>query len=70
MLLPTTMGIILYNKYQLINIKPLWGKQRFNVINYLKTNYEEIAIHPIKFSNKFHQEEVNKYIFFMNAKEF
>ena len=65
-----TMGIILYNKYQLINIKPLWEKQRFNVINYLKTNYEEITIHPIKFSNKYHQEEVNKYIFFMNAKEF
>ena len=67
---PTAMGIILYNKYQLINIKPLWGKQRDNVINHLKTNYDEITIHPIKFSNKINQEEVNKYIFFMNAKEF
>ena len=67
---PTAMGIILYNKYQLINIRPLWGKQRNNVINHLQTNYDEITIHPIKFSNKINQEEVNKYIFFMNAKEF
>ena len=49
----------------IINIKPLWEKQRDNVINYLKINYEEITIHKIKFSNKFHQEEVKIFSLFI-----
>ena len=67
---PTTMGIILYPRYQLIYFKGLWGNERKNVINYLKKAFNQITIHPIKFSNEFLQNEVNQYIFFINAKDY
>lgn len=67
---PTTMGIILSPKYQLINFRGLWGNERNNVINYLKKAFDQITIHPIKFSNELLQNEVNLYIFFINAKDY
>ena len=48
---PSTMGIILFSDYQLIHFYPLYGKKRKNVINYPKNTFNQITIHPIKFSN-------------------
>ena len=67
---PTAMAIILLNKYQIINIKALWNDERKNVIYYLKKAFNQITIHPIKFSNIYFQNEINKYIYFINAKEY
>ena len=67
---PTAMAIILLNKYQIINIKALWNDERKNVIYYLKKAFNQITIHPIKFSNIYFQNEINKYIYFINNKEY
>jgi hypothetical protein len=67
---PTAMAIVLFHKYQLINIRALWEDERKNVINYLKKTFNQITIHPIKFSNIDFQNEINKYIYFINAKEY
>ena len=67
---PTTMAIINYNKYQIIYFRGLWGEQRKKVINYLKRQYEQITIHPIKFSNITYQKEIILYIYFINAEEY
>ena len=67
---PTAMAIVLFHKYQLINIRALWEDERKNVINYLKKTFNQITIHPIKFSNIDFQNEINKYMYFINAKEY
>ena len=66
--LSISIGIFLYSKYQIINVGLFKKKKLENLIKYLKTNY--IAIYPINFSNNFFIEEINKYIFFINAKEY
>jgi hypothetical protein len=67
---PTAMAIILSKEYQLIYLKGLWGDERGKAIFYLKKDFKQITIHPIKFSNISHQSEVNRYIYFTNAKEY
>lgn len=67
---PTSMGIILYQKYQLIYFKGLWEEKRKDPINYLKNAFEQITVHPIKFSDIENKIKVELYIFFINAKDY
>jgi hypothetical protein len=67
---PTAMAIILAKEYQIIYLNPLSGEDRKKAIIYLKKDFKQITIHPIKFSNLYHQNEVNRYIYFINAKEY
>lgn len=66
----SAMGIILSKEYQLIHFRGLWGKERNNVIEYLHKSYNQITIHPIKFSKIKYRNVVNLYNYFMNAEEF
>jgi hypothetical protein len=68
--IPTTMGIILLKEYQLIYFKPLYQNERKKSIEHLKKDFRQITIHPIKFSNVYHQLQVNRFIQFINAKEY
>ena len=68
--IPNSMGILLAPKYQIITINPLWGNQRNNVINYLFTKFDQVMIHPIKFSNKTYQIKIIEYVSFLKAKDF
>ena len=67
---PTSMGIILWPKYQLIHFRGLWGNERKKAIFYLKNEFNQITIHPIKFSNIYNKIKVNIYIYFINAMEY
>ena len=67
---PTIMGTMLKERYQIIQFAGLWGDKRKNAMNYLLSAEKQITIHPIKFSNLDFQKEVNKYIFVMNAKDY
>jgi len=68
---PVSIGSLLLFKYQIIYIKPLeTGKERKNVMNYLYTKYNQITIHPIKFSNIEYQNKVKEYIYFVNGIKF
>ena len=67
---PTTMGIILAKRYQLIYFVGLWGDERKEAINYLHKAYHQITVHPIKFSEIDNKIKVELYIFFINAKEY
>ena len=66
----SAMGIMLYKEYQLIYFKGLWEEERNNVIEYLYKKYNQIVIHPIKFSNIQYQNKINLYNYFMKAEEF
>lgn len=39
-------------------------------INYLRKDFNQITIHPIKFSNEYNKIQVIKFIYFINAKEY
>ena len=67
---PTTLGIILSKEYQLIHFIGLWGKERNNVVEYLHKKYNQITIHPIKFSQIRFRNLVNLYSYFIKAEEF
>ena len=67
---PTAFGILSNFKYQYIIFRGLWSENRKKAIDYLRNDYIQITIHPIKFSNRFHIKEVNLYIHFINAKEY
>ena len=67
---PTVLTIILSKEYQIIHFRGLWGKKRNNVVEYLHKNYEQITIHPIKFSNIKYRNLVNIYSYFNKAEEF
>ena len=67
---PTTFGILLYSKYQIIIFRGLWGKKRKEAIHYLKNDYNQIVIHPIKFSNTYFRKEVTLYVYFINSKDY
>ena len=67
---PTMMGIMLKPRYHIINFIGLWKERRKTAMEYLKKAETQITIHPIKFSNLTYQEEVNKYIFFMNGLDY
>ena len=57
-------------KYHAINQRGLWGPDRYRTINILHAEFQQIFIHPIKFSNNKNKEEVNKYNYFINAFDF
>ena len=59
---PTSLAILLSNKYQIIFIRALWNEERKEVKKYLYSQYNQISIHPIKFSNQTAKIFVNKYI--------
>jgi hypothetical protein len=68
--IPSTMGIILSKEYQLIYFIPIYRIHRRKSIYYLKHDSRQITIHPIKFSNVYHREQVTEFIYFINAKEY
>lgn len=59
---PTSLAILLSNKYQIIFIRALWNEERKEVKKYLYSQYNQISIYPIKFSNQTAKIFVNKYI--------
>jgi hypothetical protein len=67
---PTIMGIILKERYQIILFAGLWKERRNFVIEYLEKAEKQLTIHPIKFSNPIYQEAVNKYIYLMNGRDY
>lgn len=68
--IPNSMAILSSPIYQIIYIEPLWGKDRINVIKFLYSKFDQLTIHPIKFSNKTARYKVNLYIYFINANEY
>lgn len=70
MAIPSALGIINLPRYKLSTILALWGRDRIKNIKYLKSNFDNIFLHPIKLSNKLYWKEVIKYIFFINGEEF
>ena len=67
---PTIMGIMLKERYQIILFAGLWRERRNYVINYLRNSEKQLTIHPIKFSNLTYQDVVNKYIYIINARDY
>lgn len=67
---PTSMGILLASKYEIIYINELHGKDRDCSLDFLYSKYEQISIHPIKLSNKTSRIKVSKYNYFINGKEY
>ena len=67
---PATFAIISAQKYQMIYIRPIWAYERRNILNILRSEYQQFSIHPIKFSNDELKEGVNKYNYFINAIDF
>ena len=43
---------------------------RYSTIEILHDEFQQIFIHPIKFSYSINKEEVNKYNYFINAFDF
>jgi hypothetical protein len=68
--IPSSMAILSSSKYQIIYIEALWGNKRKEVIKFLYSKFDQITIHPVKFSNKTTKYKVSQYIYFINAKEF
>ena len=68
--IPNSMGILLSSKYEIISVKALWRKERKKWINDLFKKFDQMAIHPIKFSRPLAQKKVIQYISFLNANEF
>ena len=68
--IPTMIALLLKPKYQVFFFVALWKEGRDTVVEYLRTAESQITIHPIKFLNVTLQDVVNKYIFFMNAKDY
>ena len=67
---PTMMGIMLKERYQIIQFAGLWGDARNTTLKYLRSAEKQVTIHPIKFSSKILQAHVTKYIFIMNARDY
>ena len=63
-------AIISAPKYYAIYSRALWGDDRKNVINVLHDEFQQISIHPIKFSSKELKDVVRNYNFFINANDF
>ena len=66
----TAMGIILSKEYQIIHFEGLWGKDRNNVVDFLKKHFDQITVHPIKFSKIKYRSLVDLYNYFMKAEDF
>ena len=67
---PTIMGIMLKERYQIILFAGLWRERRNHVIDFLRNSDKQLTIHPIKFSNLTYQDVVNKYIYIINARDY
>ena len=67
---PNSIGTLLASKYQIVDIRALWSKERNKVINYLFSQYDQILIHPMKFSNEINRQKLIQYIFFINANDY
>ena len=67
---PSIYGIIMKPLYQYIHFIALWDKDRKNWKNYLYKAHRQIIIHPIKFSDKNTQIEVDKYMEFKKANDY
>jgi hypothetical protein len=67
---PTAFGIISFEEYQLIHFRGLWGRERNNVAEYLHKKYNQLTIHPIKFSNIKYRNLVKLSIYFIKTEEF
>lgn len=65
--IPIAFGIMQLEKMNILTSIFLWKKKRKLVINYLRTNFSYISVHPIKFSNKYNRKHVIDYISFINA---
>ena len=68
--IPNSMAILLALKYQIIYIRPLWGKNRNSSINFLYSESSQITVHPIKLSNKTTKTKLIQYKDFINANEY
>ena len=68
--IPAIFAILSAPKYHSLYIKALWHSERKNAINVLYNEFQQLFIHPLKFSNDKNKEEVNKYNFFINAVNF
>ena len=68
--IPNVLGIMLLPKYKITSILAIWGRNRRNIIKYLKENNDYYFIHPIKLSKQIYWKEINLYIYFINAEDF
>ena len=66
----TSFGILLAPKYQVFDINAIWADEREYVLKHLYKDFEQISIHPIKFSNEKLRNGVDKYISFVNAYDY
>ena len=66
----TSFAIMSAPKYQVIRIRALYAQERIKAINFLQKEFEQIFIHPIKFSKDEFRIGVNKYNYFINSNEF
>ena len=67
---PSIFALLSTPKIQMIYIRPLMYEQRKGAIKVLRHEFQQMCIHPIKFSDSKNKEEVNKYIYFINAIDF
>ena len=68
--IPSSMAILLAPNYQIIYIDALWGNNRKRVIDFLYSRFDQITVHPVKFSNEKIRKKVNQYIYFVNSIEY
>ena len=66
----TIFAIISAPKNHIIHIKPLWGEEREKVINFLHEDFQQLSVHPLKFSKDEIKDAVRKYNYFINANDF
>ena len=65
--IPKSIGILNAHKYQIIDIYPLWEKEREKAIDYFYSKYDQISFHLIKLSNEESKRKLSQYVFFINA---
>ena len=68
--IPAIFGIISAPENHVIYERALWLSERKRVINVLHDEFQQIFIHPIKFSSNTKKNEVKKYNYFINAFDF
>ena len=66
----TIFAIISAPKNQIIHIRPLWGEEREKAISFLYEDFQQLSVHPLKFSKDEIKNAVRKYNYFINADEF
>ena len=66
----TIFAIISAPKNQIIHIRALWGEEREKAISFLYEDFQQLSVHPLKFSKDEIKDAVRKYNYFINANEF